>query len=351
MDLEWVDPILKELFPRFEWIKHRIYPRVRLVIFMKLRRDLQKVTEAYRAIQSNKEIARNLGFDPYGLPVYETIRHFINDLLDDDRLDHLFYVEVEEIRRLLSRYDKTLGEKALEDATIITAKRDDPEAEYNGYYECRGWKKDLLIDKIHNVFLGYQDLGINDNEADMLPDNLEKLKEIHVKVNEITVDGKYPTYKNIAIAKHRYDTSLFYRPQKDWVHNSKGDIDEINHRYQRYWKNDDFKVHADIDYKLNFLCKQCDFEYVGAYHRNQHVQQYNQRLKRCKIRYRNERNANESFNNYLKQHMGFETSLPRKGKNSAFKHTTLCLIAINAVALTRLQNGETKHFTSVAYLT
>ena len=27
------------------------------------------------------------------------------------------------------------------------------------------------------------------------------------------------------------------------------------------------------------------------------------------------------------------------------------LIAINAVALTRLQNGETEHLTSVAYLT
>ena len=49
--------------------------------------------------------------------------------------------------------------------------------------------------------------------------------------------------------------------------------------------------------------------------------------------------------------MGFETSLPQKGRKHAFKHTTLCLIAINAVALTRLQNGETEHLTSVAYLT
>ncbi len=49
--------------------------------------------------------------------------------------------------------------------------------------------------------------------------------------------------------------------------------------------------------------------------------------------------------------MGFETSLPCMGRDPAFKHTTLCLIAVNAVALTRLQNGETKHLTSVAYLT
>ena len=351
LDLEWVDPILKELFLRFEWIKHRLYPRVRLVIFMKLRKDLQKVAELYRVIQSNEEIARNLGFDPYDLPRYETIRHFINDLLDDKVLDHLFYVQVEEIEHQLHRYGERLGEKTLEDATIITAKRGDIEAEYNGHYEDWGWKKDLLLDQKHKVFLAFQNLGINENEGQALPLNLEKLQEIGITIDEITADGKYPTYDNIAVAKHQYETDLFYRPQDGWVHNDKGDLDEINRRYQKYWKHRDFKVNATLEYKLGFLFKRGDHEWVGAYYRNRHVQRYNRRIKHCVRRYRIERNTNESFNNYLKQHMGFETSLPRKGKKHAFKHTTLCLIAINAVALTRLQNGETKHLTSVAYLT
>ncbi len=351
LDLEWIDPILKELFPRFNWIKHRLYPRVRLMIFMKLRKDLQKVAELYRVIQSNEEIARNLGFDPYDLPRYETIRHFINDLLDDKVLDHLFYVQVEEIRHQLNRHGKRLGEKTLEDATIITAKRDDPEAVYSGYYEDFGWKKDLMIDSRHKVFLAFQNLGINENEGQTLPLNLEKLREIDINVNEITADGKYPTYENIAVAKHQYETDLFYRPQDGWVHNDKGDLDEINRRYQKYWKHHDFRVHATLESKLGFLFKRGDHEWVGAYYRNRHVSRYNRRIKHCVRRYRIERNTNESFNNYLKQHMGFETSLPKKGKASAFKHTTLCLIAINAVALTRLQNGETEHLTSVAYLT
>ena len=351
LNLEWADPILKQLFPRFNWIKHRLYPRVRLVIIMKLRKDLQKVAELYRVIQSNEGIAGNLGFDPHTLPGYETIRHFINDLLDDEVLDHLFYVQVGEIKCQLDRYGETLGEKTLEDATIITAKRDDPEAVYSGYYEDWGWKKDLLFDTKHKVFLAYQNLGVTEDEGKALSCNLEKLREISINVNEITVDGKYPTYKNIAIAKHRYDTNLFYRPQKDGVRNSKGDIDEINKRYQKYWKHNDFRVNPDIHYKLGFLCRRGDYEWVGAYHRNLHVQIYNRRLKHCRRRYRNERNKNESFNNYLKQHLGFETSLPQKGRKHAFKHTTLCLIAINAVALTRLQNGETEHLTSVAYLT
>jgi hypothetical protein len=58
----------------------------------------------------------------------------------------------------------------------------------------------------------------------------------------------------------------------------------------------------------------------------------------------------ESANGYLKSQMGFE-ALPRKGSRAAFRHTTLCLIAINAVALTRLQHGVREALTSVAYLT
>lgn len=351
LDLEWVDLVLRRLFPRFEWIKHRLYPRVRLVMFMKLRPDLKKVSEVYSVILSNAEIARNLGFDLHNLPSYETIRHFINDLLDDETIEQVFYREVKAIEQELHSYGERLGEKTLEDATVITAKRGDSESEYNEYYDDRGWKKDLVLDQKHRVFLAYHNLGINENEGHALPSNLGKLGEIGININEITADGKYPTYENIAVAKHRYGTTLFYKPQENWVHNEKGDVDEINRRYQKYWKHQDFKVHADIEYKLHLLSKRGDLEWVGAYYRNQHVQRYNSRIKHCIRRYRTERNTNESFNNYLKQHIGFETSLPYKGKKHAFKHTTLCLIAINAVALTRLQNGETENLTSIAYLT
>ena len=351
LDLNWVDPILQKLFPRFPWIKNRLYPRVKLAMFQKLRPDLRKVAEVCRVLQAEEEIARNLGFDPQHLPDYETIRHFINDLFDDETVKQIFYTEVEAIDHELHRHGERLGEKTMEDATIITAKRDDPEAEYNGYYDDWGWKKDLILDQKHKVFLSYRDLGINEDEEQALPVNLEALQRININVDENTVDGGYPSYKNIAIAKHRFGTTLFYKPQQNWVHNPKGDPDSINHRYQQYWKHPDFNTYTDIEYKLRFLYHQEDHEWVGAYYRNQQVRRYQSRIKRCTRRYRTERNTNESFNNYLKQHMGFETSLPCKGRKQAFKHTTLCLIAINAIALTRLQNSVTDHLTSIAYLT
>jgi len=351
LNLDWVDPVLQKLFPRFQWIKHRLYPRVKLMMFQKLRPDLRKVAEAYRVLQTDSEIARNLGFDPEDLPHYETIRHFINDLLDDETVKQVFYQEVGTIDQELHRHGERLGEKTLEDATIITAKRGDHEAEYNGYYEDWGWKKDLVLDQKHKVFLSYQDLGINEDEEQALPMNLAMLQQINIPVKENTVDGGYPSYKNITIAKHCFGTDLFYKPQQNWVHNPKGDLEEINHRYQHYWKKTSFNVYANLEDKLQFLYQQEDYEWVGAYYRNLQVHIYNRRMKHCTRRYRVERNTNESFNNYLKQHMGFETSLPQKGRHQAFKHTTLCLIAINAIALTRLQNGVTTHLTSVAYLT
>lgn len=58
----------------------------------------------------------------------------------------------------------------------------------------------------------------------------------------------------------------------------------------------------------------------------------------------------EGFHSYPKQRVGFECDLPRKGERQAFYHTTLCLLSVNLVALTRLQNGATENLTSMAYL-
>ena len=73
--------------------------------------------------------------------------------------------------------------------------------------------------------------------------------------------------------------------------------------------------------------------------------------KKLRKEYSIERNLNEGFNSYLKQQAGFDSNIPKKGRKYAFLHTTLCLLALNFVALTRLQNGITENLISVAYLT
>ncbi|RLF45442.1 MAG: hypothetical protein DRN29_06715 [Thermoplasmata archaeon] len=346
LNLSFLDSSLKKMFPRLERIKKGVYARVKFVVFMKLS-NIKYISEAYRKLITNKKIAQNLGFDPSNLSSYETIRHFVNDLLSH-KIEEIFNDVVKELEKRLKRKGKWIGD-IVEDATVITAKRMDKEAKYSRYYKTYGWKKDLFIES-NGIFLSYKDLEINDDEGRYMEYHLKKLNQLSIFINHITTDGKYATYYNVAMTKCHYDAEFLYKPQKGWVYNKKGEERYIKERYSRYWKEKGFKANASIDYKLKFLYNRGEYEIVGAYYRNKRMKEWeeNDNLRK---RYAKERNSNEGFNSYLKNHAGFETNLHRKGKRYAFFHTTLCLLVLNLVALTRLQNGVTDNLISVAYLT
>jgi len=346
LNLSFLDSVLKKIFPRFERIKGSVYARLKLLIFMKLS-NMKHITDAYRKLITNKDIAQNLGFDPSNLPSYETIRYFINDLLFR-KIDEIFYRVVKELEKELKRKGIWTGD-VVEDATVITAKRMDNEAKYSGYYKTHGWKKDLFIES-NGIFLSYKDLEINDDEGHYMEYHLEKLNQLSIFINHITTDGKYASYYNIAMTKCRYNVEFLYKPQKGWIYNKKGSERYVKGKYSRYWKEKDFKANASIEYKLRFLYRKGEYEIVGGYYRNKGVDTWKEN-KDLRKRYTKERNSNEGFNSYLKNHAGFETNMPRKGRKYAFLHTTLCLLALNLVALTRLQNGITEDLISVAYLT
>jgi len=348
LNLSFLDNILQQMFPRLPRIKESVYARIRFVIFMTLR-GIKFVKKAYREIEMNRKIAKNLGFNPNKIPSYETIRHFIFELLPN-KMEEIFYRITKEIEKQLKKKGRWTG-KAVEDATVIIARRGDEEAKYNGYYEAYGWKKDLFVDSVNKIFLSYKDMEINENEGEHMKYHLKKLNEMGIKITHITADGKYATYYNIAMSKCQYDVDFLYKPQKGWVYNEKGKEEKIKEKYSRYWKEEKyFNPNTSLKNKLHFLYKRGEYEMVGAYYRNKRMEEWadNEELRK---EYGRERNLNEGFNSYLKQHAGFDSNLPRKGRKIAFFHTTLCLISLNLVALTRLQNGITENLISVAYLT
>jgi len=134
LNLGFLDPVLKEMFPRLERIKKGVYARVKFVVFMKLS-NIKYIADAYRKLITNKEIAQNLGFNPSNLPSYETIRYFVNNLLQN-KIDEVFYGVVKELEKQLKRKGKWTG-NVVEDATVITARRMDKEAKYSGYYKIK----------------------------------------------------------------------------------------------------------------------------------------------------------------------------------------------------------------------
>ena len=93
-----------------------------------------------------------------------------------------------------------------------------------------------------------------------LPYNL-KNREIGIRLEEMTVDGKYLTCENIAIAKCGYETKLFYKPQKHLVYNEKGSVRKLHEKYNsRYWRDGYYKANQSIDYELQFLYKKGEYE-------------------------------------------------------------------------------------------
>ena len=63
LNLSFLDNILQQMFPRLPRIKESVYARIRFVVFMKLR-GIKFVKKAYREIEMNRKIAKNLGFNP-----------------------------------------------------------------------------------------------------------------------------------------------------------------------------------------------------------------------------------------------------------------------------------------------
>lgn len=342
-DLSGVIAYFREVYPRFKQVIGRLEPRLKFALFMLLK-NYNKIAKAHRDIICHPEKLELLGFAK--IPTYETLREFINEKVPLV-IERLFDILIIELKREAEKHGIRLFVRCGEDATDIRAKDGDDEAEYSGYYHENDYKKDILVDMENGVVAPPIDLGINDNEGICLIPQLERLNKLGMHPTEMLVDGKYATYRNIAHTSVD-GRELIYRIQDGWVHNPKGEYGEIKKRYGEYWKCADYKPGADIECTLRFLLVRGDEEYVGAYYRNKAMANYKtapkKYLKRCC-----ERSKDESFNSYIKTHLGFEANVP-KGKKKTALFTTLCLFAVDVVALTRLQNGVKKGLTSTVYL-
>ena len=351
LNIKDIEPLLRKIYPRFKRIRKNAFAKTKFLLYMILK-NMRSISGAYRTLKKYPEDVKLLGFSKRKLQSYETIREFINNRLTDELLDELFDAFLISLKNALGKLGKTLGKRRGEDATIIRAKRNDPEAEYNDYYREDGYKKDIVLDLDLKIPIGYTNMGINDFDGDCFVPSLQKAEELGLHhCEEIKVDGKYPTYENIAIAKIDYKVDMVYLPQEHWVINEKGNKEAIINEYQKHWKHTNFRPNANIKFMLQFLCKCKKFEHVGAYYRNKVMKEYKKDPDEYKMeRKYSERNKDEWFNYYIKEHLGFDLNLPRKGKRAAFRHTTLCLIAILAVALNRVQNNIIENLSSTVYL-
>ena len=340
MDCEGLEVFMARYYPRIngsERIRRRVMAKVRFLGYMVMK-GYRSIRAAYRSL--TEEAFIKLGFDRR--PSYECLREFINDRLGNDGLIELFYTLIERIVQYGKRNGLDIGRRLGEDATDIRALKHDIEAHYSGYYKEYGYKLDIVFDLEHDALpLAFTALDINANEGECLVPSIEKLKGLGCHPTFIAFDTKYATYHNIGYCGvHGIDCA--YKIPVNWKYNSKGDVEEIKRRYQRYHNNDDWIVNATMDDMLWYLYKHGDIEYVGAYYRNLAMTEYlsdpESYISRC-----NERSAKvEGMNAILKTQTMLDSRLPRRGWKAFVRHCVLSLLAPVFAAFIRIQNGVTR---------
>lgn len=349
LDCEFLDKFIARLYPRTqesEKIRERIYAKIRFMGYMLLGGN-QNLLRAYNSLSEDEFIA--LGFKRR--PSYESLREFIYDKLDEKGSKYLHRLIIEEISQLANEYGFEIGKRIGEDATDIRALKHDPDADYSGYYKEYGYKADFVADLDNDtLILEYTPMKINSNEGKCLIDSVESVRSMNLHPKYLVIDDKYADYKNIGYCGvHNID--MVYKIAKHWKYNSKGDVDEIKRKYQKYHREDDWVVNADLDFMLCYLFQHGEHEYAGAYYRNKMMDIYSRDpddyLSKC-----HERSGKiEGMNGYLKTHCGLDSRLPRRGWYAFVRHISNVVLRQAFVALIRLQNGVTEHLTNMTYIT
>ena len=343
---DFMESFLKEAYPRYDMIKERMPPRVRFLAYFCLNRTVS-LKKAYRSLEP-QDFYR-MGFEE--VPNYELLRVFVYEKITRERLKDVFSLIIAELGQVLKSYKVKLGVRVGEDATDVRALKHDKEADYSGYYKEYGYKLDIVHDLDQETLpLDYSVLKINDDEGKCLLESHKRLQRVGFRPREWKIDGKYPTYENIAHTELQY-THLVYKIQEHWVYNEKGSVDEIKRRYQHYHDRSDFQVTNELEEMLAYLLKMDDTEWVGAYFRNQAMECYSddpdQYLSAC-----NERSGKtEGMMGIAKTETALDKRLPCRGWN-AFQFTAnVSMLAFAFAALIRAQNGDQYRLGNLTYIT
>ena len=284
---KWLDPtplldILKARYPYFDMIKERFLPRFRFLAYLTISKK-RNLRQAYLSLTESE--FQELGFD--NIPTYELLREFLYERIGVEEFPFVFQWIVKELVFLLKKKDILIGTRTFQDATDVRALKHDNDAKYSGYYKESGYKLDATVDAEQEVPLHYIPMEITADEGKNLVPSQEQITSFGIHEKERIVDDKYATYENIAQSETK-GTKMIYKIAKHWVSNPNGDPEEIKRLYQKYHQEDGFVAGAELEFMLHYLNKKGERETVGAYYRNQRMneaqEQPKEYKKKCKER-------------------------------------------------------------------
>lgn len=346
----WLNPepildVLKSAYPYFTYIRPRLKPRMRFFAYFMISRK-KNAWQAYHSLSPEEYVM--LGFE--GKPLYELIREFCYERIGVEEFPVVLHWVVKETGFLLKKKKVHLGKQVFEDATAVRSLKDDPEADYSGYYKHSGYKVDKTIDAETNIPLDYKPMKITANEGEHLISSEEHVASLGMQEKMRVVDDKYATFPNIARSE-LHGISLYYKIAKNWNFKEEGKLGEIKKLYQKYRQCDDFIAGADLDFMLQFLYKKDEFEAVGSYFRNMRMAEYEEHpegyMDIC-----NERGGKmEGDIGRMKLTTLLDDHPGRRGWKQFLLRAGMTMLSLAFAALIRVQNGVTNNLTNITYIT
>lgn len=327
-----------------------IWPQFLCTIYMKLMK-IKFIKNLFRKLIANgSSLAQELGFvDKEGKPnmmSYQNLWLFLKRRVDPNTIDELSEYVLCGINERMKMRGMEFCKNIAHDGIAIRSH--DKGAKYNDHYKMTMYKGEMGVDTDHLIPISFEGAEGTDYDGHYVIPFAKKLDRIEEKPRTGTFDGHYTALENFAILNQRHKIrTVMNIPEGQKSVVKEGNVKEITKLYQKFHKDRDFRVNADIEYKLSFLLNHGRSDEVGYYHRNFYIREWKRGKKKYKKEY-NHRSLDETQNNMVKNGLvDIENASNGTGLRNRDQHGKLCLLALHLVALIRLQHGITKHLVSV----
>jgi len=157
------------------------------------------------------------------------------------------------------------------DSTPIEGSRYDKYAVYNPHYKCKMYKGHIMMFGTIPMFMLFTDGTTNDKNP--MDEFLDKISVLNMKFHEFNLDAGYDKYELFADIWHYFGAKPNIAIREDATINEKGTMTGIDKIVNKNWK-EGVNNNTPIDEKLQFLYNKDKREHVGAFFRNNVLENY-----------------------------------------------------------------------------
>jgi len=312
---------------------------------------LRHLKEAYDVLITDPRMAETMGFIE-GIPTYSAFDKFIVKL-SEIGVKPIFDAFLAVVRQEYEfRTKNKLGREIMIDATPLKGKPSDKDAEYNGHYKMKGYALHNVRDLETNIPLEYHVTSLCEDEAHIMAPMIMRMREIHgIFPERVFIDCGYASFKNIARLREYWDIDVICNLGEDWIRHDDANREGIERQYHKKWGEAGWWGNISFKFMKLYLMASNDtrrFDLVGQYHRNSILAIYEEAPDGYLDHYHS-RNRHEGQHGVEKNKTEI-MNIGGKGIQKFSAYVGLHLIALLAVALIRLQNGETEELVTLGGL-